>query len=119
MFPLVLLLAEADPVPKEGRSKENLGRPCSSNGNKVVFTLLTEVVAVHVGLSTVYVWGAGLQLLLGHLGDDKSWAGSKSGSSSLQNNSQNLLQVILKVFGDTSSSGRLWPLGSIGLFGNF
>ena len=32
MFLLILLPAEADPVPEEGCSKENLGRPRSSSG---------------------------------------------------------------------------------------
>ena len=72
MSPLILLLAEADPVPKEGRGKENLGRPRSSGSSKVVLTLLTKVVAIHVGLSAVYVWEASLQLLPEHLGDDGS-----------------------------------------------
>ena len=108
MSPLVLLPAEADPVPEEGRGKGNSGRPRGSSGSKVVLTLLTEVVAVHVGLSAVYVRGAGFQLLLGHLGDDGSWdkSGSRSengnGSSSFQNGLKNPLQVILRVFGDTS-----------------
>ena len=60
MFPLVLLPAEADPVPEERRGKGNSGRPRGSSGSKVVLTLLTEVVAVHVGLSAVYVRGTGL-----------------------------------------------------------
>ena len=116
MSPLVLLPAEADPVSEEKRGKGNLGRPRSSSGSKVVLTLLTEVVAVHVGLSAVYIRGAGLQLLSGHLEDDgdRDESGSGSGSSSLQNGLKNLLQVILRVFGDTSISGRLWWL-----FGNF
>ena len=53
----VLLPVEADPVPKKRCGKRNLGRPHNSNGSKVVLTLLTEVVAVHVGLSAVYVRG--------------------------------------------------------------
>ena len=60
MSPLILLPAETDPVPKEGCGKRNLGRPRSSGGSKIVLTLLTEVVAVYVGLSAIYVWGAGL-----------------------------------------------------------
>ena len=107
MSPLVLLATETDLVPEEGRGKKNLGRPRSSGGSKVVLTLLTEVVAVHVRLSAVYVQGAGLQLLLGHLGDNGSWNGSKSGSGSLslQNGLKDLLQVILGILGDTISSG--------------
>ena len=118
MSPLVLLPAEADLVLEEGRGKRNSGRPRGSSGSKVVLTLLTEVVAVHVGLSAVYVRGAGLQLLPGHLGDDRNRDGSKSGSgsgsSSFQNGLKNPLQVILRVLGDTSINGRLWRL-----FGNF
>ena len=53
IFPLVLLLAEADPVPQEGRGKGNPGRSRGSSGSKIVLILLTEVVAVHVGLSAV------------------------------------------------------------------
>ena len=124
MFPLVLLPMEADPVLEEGCGKKNSGRPRSSSSSKIVLTLLTEVVAVHVGLFAVYVRGTGLQLLPGHLGDDGSWGGSGSGSGSgsliLQNGFKNPLQVILGVLGDTSSSGRrLRPWGSIRLFEKF
>ena len=55
MSPLVLLPAETNLVPEERCGKRNLGRPCSSNGSKIVLTLLTEVVTVYVGLSAVYV----------------------------------------------------------------
>ena len=108
MSPLVLLSVEADPVPEEERGKENSGRPRGSSGSKVVLTLLTEVVAVHVGLSAIYVRGARLQLLPGHLGDDGSWngSGSRSWSSNLQNGLKNPLQVIFRILGDTISSGR-------------
>ena len=57
---LVLLPAEANPVPEEGHCKEYLGRPRGSSSSKVVLTLLTEVVAVHMGLSAVYVRGTSL-----------------------------------------------------------
>ena len=53
MFPLVLLPTEADPVPQERRGKGNPGRSRGSSGSKIVLTLLTKVVAVHVGLSAV------------------------------------------------------------------
>ena len=53
MLPLVLLPAEANPVPEEGRGKGNPGRSRGSSNSKIVFTLLTEVVAVYVGLSAV------------------------------------------------------------------
>ena len=69
MSSLVLLPVEADPVSEERRGKRNPGRPRSSSSSKIVLTLLIEVVAVHVRLSAVYVWGTGLQLLPGCLGD--------------------------------------------------
>ena len=55
MFPLVLLPAKTDPVPKEGCGKKNLDRLRSSSGSKIVLILLTEIVAVHMRLSAVYV----------------------------------------------------------------
>ena len=125
MFSFVLLPAEVDLVLEEGRGKENSGRPHSSCGSKVVLTLLTEVVAVNMGLSAVYVRGAGLQLLPEHLGDDGSrdesgsGSGNGDGSSTLQNGLEDPLQVILRVLGDTSNSRRLRLWGSIRLFGNF
>ena len=118
MSPLVLLPAEADLVPQEGRGKGNLSRSRGSSGSKIVFTLLTEVIAVHVGLSAVYVRGTGLQLLPVCLGNDGSWSENGSGSesenrsrsrsrsSSLQNSLKNPLQVILGILGDTISSGK-------------
>ena len=137
MSPFVLLLAETNPVPEEGRGKKNSGSPLSSSGNKVVLTLLTKVVAVHVGLIAVYVWGIGLQILAGCLGDNESESrsgsengirsekGSRSGDSSLQNSLKNLPQVILRVLRDTSSSSRgvnnrgFYPRGSDELVGQF
>ena len=122
MSPFVLLTTEADPVPEERRGKRNPGRPCSSSGSKIVLTLLTEVVAVYGGLLVVYVRGTGLQLFAGCLGNDGSRSGngsrngskkgsrsenvSRSGDSGLQNSIKNLLQVILRVLGDTISSNR-------------
>ena len=60
MSPLVLLPAEANLIPEERCGKGDPSRPCSSRGSKIVLTLLAEVVEVHVGLSAVYVRGAGL-----------------------------------------------------------
>ena len=121
MFSLVLLPVEANLVLEERSGKENLGRPRGSSGSKVVLTLLTEVVAVHVELSVVYVRKAGLQLLPGHLGDDESCdeSGSGSWSSTLQNSLKNPLQVILGILEDIISNGRLWLWRSSRLFGNF
>ena len=60
MSPLVLLPSEANPVPEERRSKGDLGRPRSSSSSEIVLTLLTKVVAIHMGLSAIYVRGMGL-----------------------------------------------------------
>ena len=72
MFPLVVLPAEADLVPQEGRDKRNPDRSCSSSRSKIVITLLTEVVAVYLALFAVYVRGTGLQLLPECLNNDGS-----------------------------------------------
>ena len=77
---LVLLPAEADLVPQEKRGKGNPGRSHGSSGSKIVLTLLTKVVAVHVRLSAVYVRGIGLQLLPGCLNNNGSWSENGSGS---------------------------------------
>ena len=61
--PLVVLPAKADPVPQKERGKENPGRSRSSSNSKIVFTLLTKVVAVYVGLFALYLRKTGLQLL--------------------------------------------------------
>ena len=142
MSPLELLPAEADLVPQEERGKENPGRSRSSSGSKIVPTLLTKVIAVHVRLSAVYVRGTGLQLLPRCLGNDGNWSGSGSGngsgsrngsgnrsgsrnrSSSFQNSLKNPLQVILGVLENTSSSrsvsdGGFRPRESSGLVGQF
>ena len=80
MFLLVLLPMEADPVRKKDAAKKIRIRSHSSSGSKIVLTLLTEVVAVYVGLSAIYVWGTGLQLLLGCLRNNRSWSENGSGS---------------------------------------
>ena len=72
MFSFILLPAETDPVLKEEYSKTNSSRPRSSSNSKVVLALLIEVLAVHVGLSIVYVQETGFQLLPGCLGDNGS-----------------------------------------------
>ena len=80
MCPLILLPVEADPVTQARHAKGNLGRSRSSSGSKIVLTLLIEVIAVHVGLSAIYVRGTGLQLFPGYLGDNGSWSENGSGS---------------------------------------
>ena len=80
MSPLILLPAKTDPVPEERHDKRNLDGPYSSSSSKIVLALLTKVVAVHVGLSAVYIWETDFQLFPVRLQDNKSWSGSKSKS---------------------------------------
>ena len=106
MSPLVLLPAETDPVLEKRYGKRNPIRLYSSSNSKIVFTLLTEVIAVHVRLSAIYVRRTSFQLLLRRLKENGSWDGSGSASLCLQNGLKHLLQVIFGVFGDTNSSNR-------------
>ena len=55
MVPLVLLPTEIDAVPKERCCKRNIVGTYDPNGGKVILTLLTEVIAFHVGLTTIDV----------------------------------------------------------------
>ena len=79
---LVLLPAKTDLISEEIHGKSNLGRPRSSSDSKIVLTLLTEFVAVYIGLFVVYVQRTGFQLISSRLGDDVSWDGNRSGSGS-------------------------------------
>lgn len=106
---LILLPIEADPVPKKRRAKKNLVSPHSFNDSKVVFSLLTEVVAVYMGFSVIYVWEMDLQKLISELlGGSGSWSNSKSRSASLslKNNLKNPLQVIFGILMDINSNSR-------------
>ena len=132
MSPLVLLPTEADPVSEKRRGKKNLGKPRSSSNSKIVLTLLTEVIAVHVRIPAIYIRRTGLQLLAGCFDNDgsrngsgsrnrsRSKNGSRSGDSGLKNSLKNLLQVILRVLVDTSNnsgsvSNKSFCRGSSGL----
>ena len=55
MLPLVLLPTEVDAVPKEECYKENAVGDFGSCGGKVILILLAEVIAFHVGLTTIDV----------------------------------------------------------------
>ena len=55
MLPLVLLPTEVDAVTQEGCCKRNTVAALGPGGGKVILTLLTEVIAFHVGLTTIYV----------------------------------------------------------------
>ena len=55
ILPLVLLPTEVDAVPKEGCCKGNTVGTLSPSGSKVILTLLTEVIAFHMGLTAIDV----------------------------------------------------------------
>ena len=55
MLPLVLLPTDVDAIMKEGCYKINTIRAFGSGGGKVIPTLLAEVIAFHVGLTTIDV----------------------------------------------------------------
>ncbi len=59
----MLLPTEVDSVPEEGGRKRNSVWPGGPVGDKMVFTLLAEVIALHVGPTTVNVRGLGLELI--------------------------------------------------------
>ena len=55
VLPLVLLPTEVDAVTQEGCCKGNTVGTLGPGGGKMVFTLLTEVIVFHVGLTTIDV----------------------------------------------------------------
>lgn len=67
LLPLVLLPTEADLVTKERRSKGKLVNTLNPSGSKVIFTLLTEVVAFYMGPTVIYIWGTSFQGLISKL----------------------------------------------------
>ena len=63
LLPFILLPSEVNTVIKKRCSKRYAIRAFSSSGSKMVFTLLTQVVAFHVGLTTIHVWEPSFQKL--------------------------------------------------------
>ena len=55
MLPLVLLPTEVDVVTQERCCKKNTVGALGPGGGKVILTLLAEVIAFHVGLTTIDV----------------------------------------------------------------
>lgn len=88
-----MLLAEANPIPKEGYSKKNLVNIFNSNSGKIIFTLLIEIVAFYIGFFAIHVWKTSLQgIVLGLFKSDRG--------VSFQNNLENLLQVFFSILRD-------------------
>ncbi len=59
----MLLPAEVDLVSEEGDRKRNSVWPGGPAGGKMVLTLLTEVIAFHMGSTAVDVQGLGLEFV--------------------------------------------------------
>ena len=55
VFLLVLLPTEVDAVTQERCCKKNAIEALSSGGSKVILALMVEVIAFHVGLTTIDV----------------------------------------------------------------
>ena len=55
MLPLVLLPIEVDAITQERCCKRNAVGAFGSGGGKVILTLLTKVIAFHVGFTTIDV----------------------------------------------------------------
>lgn len=101
--------AEVNLVQPKGRSKKKLVSALNSNGNKVIFTLLTEVVAFHMGLTAVHVWEAGFEgFVLG------LFRGGKS--SSLPNGLADLLGIEKLELLKKSYSYQTWSRVILGMF---
>lgn len=117
LFSFILVLTEANLVLEEGYGKKNLVNPSRSNNGKIVFTLLTEVVILYVGLFIIQVWGTGFQEFI-----PKLLGGGRT--SNLQNGLKNPLQVFFSELRDIKYSSRdnsnrkVRVLGSSGLVNN-
>ncbi len=59
----MLLLAEVDSIPQEGGCKRNSVWPGGSTSGIMVLTLLTKIVALHVGPTAIDIRGLGLELV--------------------------------------------------------
>lgn len=61
----MLLLTEVDLILKKEDCKLNLVWPGDSNGGKVIFILLIEVIRLNMGLTAIDIRGLGLEFILG------------------------------------------------------
>ena len=99
LLTIVLLQTKSDLVLEERHGKRNLVSFSSSSGSKLVLTLLTEVVALYIGLSAIYIWGTGFQKFIPRL-----FGGG--GSLGFQNNFKNPLHVIFSILRDKRYNGK-------------
>ena len=105
MLPLVLLLTEVDAVTQEEYCKGNGVGAIGSGNGKVILTLLTEVIAFHVGLTIIDVRQSSLQWLL---------TGAIRGrSSGFEDCPEDLLQIFFFILSNRRfSKGIDWGMRS-------
>ena len=103
MFLFVLLAMEVDAVTQEGCCKRNAIGTLASGGDKVVLTLLAEVIAFHVGLTTIDVRWSSLQWLF--------TGAVRGGSSSFKDRPEDSLQIFFFILSNRRfSRGIDWAL---------
>ena len=61
MAPLVLRPADTNIPAEEGSCEKSPVVPSGPSSLKIILALLTEVIAVHVGLTIVHLWYLGLK----------------------------------------------------------
>lgn len=59
----MLLLMEVDSISKKGSRKRNLVKSSGSSSGKIVFTLLTKVIAFHIESIAIDIRKLGLELI--------------------------------------------------------
>lgn len=60
-FLVILLLMVLGPILQESSCKDDSILAGSSNSCKIVFTLLTKVIVLHMELISIYIWRSSLQ----------------------------------------------------------
>ncbi len=91
----MLLLVKVDEILKEKGYKQNAVRFNSYNDSKVIFVLLTEVIALYINFIIIDVWRPSLKKLVSSC---FIWY------LSLKNYFNNLLQFFSKIVGNISKS---------------
>ena len=103
MLPFVLLPTEVDMVMQKRCCKRNAIEALGSGGGKVVLTLLAEVIAFYVRLTTIDVkWSSFQWLLTGAV---------RGGSLGFEDCPEDFLQILFCTFSNKRFSGGIdWAL---------
>ena len=67
MVALVLILSKADGITEEGCGEGETIHPCGAGDLKIIFTLLTKVIAIHVRFFGIGFQGSSLEGALSRL----------------------------------------------------